>query len=101
MPVFVFVYQTMLTFLDPLAIVLLLARPRLCVMLTVVNITGKVVLNAWGRALAFPLDAFEPQNWHTPVHGGRVSRPLQVSSTEPEISHPFLVSRQNGRLFFG
>ena len=58
----------MLTFLDPLAAVLLLARPRLGVMLTVVNITGKVVLNAWGRARAFLLDSFEPQNWHTPVH---------------------------------
>ena len=47
MLVFVFAYWMALTFLDPLAAVFLLARPRLGVMLTVAIITGDVTLNSW------------------------------------------------------
>ena len=54
-------YWTALTFLDPLAAVLLLAKPRLGVMPTVAIaiVTGDVVLNAWaGAPRGFQVDAF-------------------------------------------
>ncbi len=62
MPLFVCAYWTTLTFLDPLAAFLLLARPRLGVMLTVAIISSDVALNAWVAAkFGIQLDAFIAQ----------------------------------------
>lgn len=59
MPLFVCTHWTTLTFFDPLAAVLLLAGPRLGVMLTVATITSDVVLNAWvGATRGFQVGAF-------------------------------------------
>jgi hypothetical protein len=50
-------------FFDPLAAALLLARPRLGVMLTVANIPNDVVLNAWvGATRGFQVGAFVAQS---------------------------------------
>lgn len=62
MPLFVCAYWTTLTLLDPLAAALLLARPRLGVMLTVAIITIDVALNVWvGATRGFQLDALIAQ----------------------------------------
>ncbi|MDN2702008.1 hypothetical protein O0881_08380 [Janthinobacterium sp. SUN100] len=53
----------MLTFLDPLAAVLLLARPRLGVMLMVTIVTGDVALNVWAcPTRGFQVGAFVAQS---------------------------------------
>lgn len=63
MSLFVCAHRTALTFFDPLAAVLLLARPRLSVVLTVAIIASKVALNVWGGATrGFQLDAFVAQS---------------------------------------
>jgi hypothetical protein len=62
MPLFVCAYWTSLTFFDPLAVVLLLAKPRLGVMLPVAIITRDVVLDAWvGATRGFQVGAFIAQ----------------------------------------
>lgn len=58
-PVFVCACWTALTFLGLLAAALLLARPRLGVMLTVATITSEVALNVWaGATCGFQVGAF-------------------------------------------
>lgn len=47
LPTFVGVFWTALTFVDALAVILLMAKPRLGVVLTVVIIVCDVVINSW------------------------------------------------------
>ncbi|OYO31346.1 hypothetical protein [Janthinobacterium sp. PC23-8] len=53
----------MLTFLDPLAAVLLLTSPRVCVIPTVGIVSSDIALNAWvGATLGFQVGAFVAQS---------------------------------------
>lgn len=47
MPVFICLFWTALTFIDPLAAILLMARPMLGLALTVAIIVSDVVINSW------------------------------------------------------
>jgi len=47
LPIFVCTFWTALTFLDPIAIVFLLARPRVGLALTAAIIAADVVVNSW------------------------------------------------------
>src|SRR5471032_2354433 len=57
LPVFVCVFWTALTFLDPIAILFLLKTPRLGVALTAAIIAADVVVNGWVGA-NYVIDAF-------------------------------------------
>jgi len=62
LPVFVCFFLTALTFIDPLAVILLMARPMLGLSLTVAIIVSDVVINSWvGLTYGFDIALFLAQ----------------------------------------
>jgi hypothetical protein len=62
LPVFVCFFWTALTFFDPLAVVLLMARPMLGLALTVAIIVSDVAINSWvGLTYGFDIPSFLAQ----------------------------------------
>jgi hypothetical protein len=62
LPVFVCLFWTTLTFIDPLAVFLLIARPMLGLALTVGIIVSDVVINSWvGLIYGFDIASFLAQ----------------------------------------
>ncbi|HEV7813766.1 MAG TPA: hypothetical protein VGP06_01535 [Janthinobacterium sp.] len=62
LPLFFSFFWTALTFLDPLVVILLLARPKAGLALTVAIIVSDVVINSWaGLAYGFDFAAFLAQ----------------------------------------
>lgn len=62
LPVFVCVFWTALTFLDALAVILLMTKPKLGLGLTIAIMVCDVVVNAWvGTQYGFDLASFVAQ----------------------------------------
>lgn len=62
LPLFVCFFWTALTFIDPLAVVLLMIRPILGLALTVAIIVSDVVINSWvGLTYGFDMPSFFAQ----------------------------------------